>query len=253
MPEDSGIVLDEKRIKGLYSILLRRYGPQGWWPLRSRRITAGAPIGSSIGFNSGGYHPGINDITDPEERFEIAVGTVLTQNTNWNNASAAIDALISSNMLSAEAILSAPHEALAEQIRSSGYYNQKALKLKAVAELFSRNGRSPGRDELLSVWGVGPETADCIILYAFAEPVFVVDAYTRRILSRFTGDDSIVNTSYDGLRSAVEAVFYRDVESLREYHALLVLHGKRFCTKLPRCSACPVARACKKRKCLQNG
>ncbi|HAK47435.1 MAG TPA: DNA repair protein [Spirochaeta sp.] len=246
------LVLDAKRVRGLYRILSKHYGPQGWWPLRSRRITSGAHIQHTIGFNSGGYHPGTGYDPGPAERFEIAVGAVLTQNTNWHNAAAALDALIKENLLSAEKILALPLEKLAGIIRPCGYYNQKAIKLKAVAEVMTNNDSIPGREELLSIWGIGPETADAILLYAFGRPAFVIDAYTRRIFSRFTGLETVELISYNQLQSAVQNVFCQDLESCREYHALLILHAKRYCTKNPRCAGCPAAGACKKRKCLQN-
>ena len=249
MSADDLVIFDKKRIRGLYNILLRRYGPQGWWPLRSRRITACCSVSRSIGFNSGGYHPGIHTVDSRTECFEIAVGAVLTQNTNWNNAAAAVDMLIDQDMLCAEKILSAPEGELAEMIRSSGYYNQKAVKLKAIADFFCRNGHEPCREELLSLWGIGPETADSILLYAFRRPVFVIDAYTRRILSRFSGIERIENISYERLQASVQSAFYDDIESYMEYHALLVLHAKKYCLKkAPLCTACPVARACKKKK-----
>lgn len=248
MVENQGLVLDERRVRGLYNILARHYGPQGWWPLRSRRITAGASVNFTIGFNSGGYHPEIIHIPKNADRFEIAAGAVLTQNTSWNNASAAIDVLIERDLLSPEKILQISFESLSALIRPSGYHNQKAVKLKFLAQLFLEGSVNPERSELLSVWGVGPETADVILLYAFGRPVFVIDAYTRRILSRFTGKGEIENIDYDKLSASVQNVFYDDVECFREYHALLVLHAKKYCLKTPVCSGCPLGGACKKKK-----
>ncbi|MDC7226692.1 MAG: DNA repair protein [Spirochaetales bacterium] len=242
------IVLEQKRIKGLYKVLKRRYGPQGWWPLRSRRITAGACLSYTIGYDSGGYHPGTAEPEDPDDKFEIAVGAVLTQNTTWLNASAAIDSLIDRNLLNSQRLLQAPLEAIAEAIKSSGYYNQKAVKLKALADFFSRLEAPPKREALLEIWGIGPETADCILLYAFGLPVFVVDTYTRRIIKRFTGKGDVEDAGYGHFQQAIQAAFEGDAELNMEFHALLVAHAKQHCLKTPKCDACPAAGGCRERK-----
>ncbi len=246
---DYRIELPGKSITVLYRILYNYYGPQGWWPLRSRRIGAGAEACSTLGFNSSGYHPGTNYVSGENDIFEIAAGAVLTQNTNWRNASSALDSLIKTGLLNPEKILETEATGLAEIIRASGYYNQKAVKLKGLAALMINLGtREPTREDLLSVWGIGPETADSIMLYAFNKPYFIIDTYTRRVLSRFTGIDEINSADYDELRVSVERVFRTDINSWQEYHALIVKHAKKFCSKAIRCTGCPLSQKCKKRK-----
>ena len=220
----------------LYDLLFAAYGPQGWWP--------SAWSAGRRGFDSRGYHPDRFDFPrTPSQRFEIAAGAVLTQNTAWTNVEKALERLAEAGITSARAVRDAPSRRLASLITASGYYNQKAKKLKALAELFldsgiASAGRPPTRDGLLSVWGVGEETADSILLYAYARPVFVVDAYTRRLLERL------------GLLRGGES--YRDIQELfhaalparptlfNEYHALIVEHGKRRCRAKPLCAGCPV-------------
>jgi endonuclease-3 related protein len=234
-------------IRRLYKVLLKYYGPQGWWPLRSRRIGSGGNITGSFGFSSGGYHPGINYELSGSDIFEIAAGAILTQNTSWNNAASALDQLISRNLLSCEKIQKTEFDELAELIKSSGYYNQKAAKLKTIAG-FLLDNPEPSRDELLSLNGIGPETADVIMLYAFNKPHFIVDTYTRRIFSRVSGLDDITNASYKNLQKAIEDVFYGDFCNYQEYHALLVIHAKKFCLKDSKCTACPAGSICNKIK-----
>ncbi len=167
-----------RRIGALLARLLDAYGPQGWWPLRSR---AGTP-----GFDEHGYHPG--DYREPAAaagRFEVMAGAILTQNTAWRNVEPALDALLGGRPLEPRRIADLSLEELAERIRTSGYFRQKARKLRALAEFVEARGEEPpSREELLGIWGIGPETADSILLYAYHEPHFVVDAYTRRLLSR---------------------------------------------------------------------
>ena len=167
-----------RRLTSLLPRLLDAYGPQGWWPLRS---LAGGP-----GFDAHGYHPGdYRQPLDSPGRLEVAVGAVLTQNTAWRNVEPALDALLGRGPLAPSAILARSLDDLATTIRSSGYFRQKARKLRALAEFVAALGaRPPARDDLLAIWGVGPETADSILLYAWQLPHFVVDAYTRRLLSR---------------------------------------------------------------------
>ena len=152
--------------------------------------------------------------------FEIMVGAVLTQNTAWTNVERAIDNLKSLDLLS-----------LCDFLQGQG----------GEASL-SRMADGPLREALLEVNGVGPETADDILLYAFERPVFVIDAYTRRLFSRIgliAGDES-----YEKLRSIFETGLESSVDLFNEYHALIVMHGKSICTKKPRCSECCIGRHC---------
>jgi endonuclease-3 related protein len=205
-------------LRQYFATLFRTYGPQKWWPGRTR--------------------------------FEIIVGAILTQNTNWTNVERAIGALRRNDLLSRAAIARIPAAKLAPLIRSSGYFRQKARKLKAfVAFLQSQHGGSLRdmfamptpvlREQLLAVHGVGPETADSILLYAGNHPVFVVDAYTRRILERH----EIVHrkATYEEIRALFEKSLPLDNTLFNEFHALIVHVGKHFCRpKTPVCSACPL-------------
>jgi endonuclease III related protein len=227
-----------RRLQALYAQLLQAYGPQGWWPTPGR---AGAR-----GFTDRGYHPG--DYTQPrtpEGRFEIVTGAILTQNTAWTNVEKAFARLQGAGIRRPSDLLAVPTPRLARLIRASGYFNQKARKLKGIAELFSTPraltlGMAPTRTVLLSQWGVGPETADSILLYAFQVPVFVVDAYTRRLLERIglaagAGD-------YEGIQETFHRSLPRNHQLFNEFHALIVHHAKIHCRARPICNGCPVVR-----------
>lgn len=225
----------------IYSRLLAAYGPQGWWPLPSKA--------GMRGFDARGYHRGSYDWPrSPRGRFEIVLGSILTQNTAWTNADMALQQLRRTATTTAPRVLLCPTGRLARLVRSSGYFNQKAKKLKAVAAVFSRPGAltpgsAPSREELLALWGVGRETADSILLYAFAQPVFVVDAYTRRIFTRLgalTG-----NESYDEIQGVFHERLPRRAELYNELHALIVEHAKRHCRSRPACRGCPISRSCR--------
>jgi endonuclease-3 related protein len=215
------ITLKEKmnnKLSAIYSALFDYFGPQYWWP--------------------------------GETPFEVMVGAVLTQNTNWHNVSRAIANLKADNLLSLSALVALPKEELAERIRPAGYYNLKAGRLKNL--LLFIDGRYHGGMEdflaqdtetlrrlLLEVKGIGPETADSIMLYAAHKPVFVVDAYTHRILFRhglIAEDDG-----YHEIQEMFHDALPQEVPLYNEYHALLVQLGKEFCKKTrPRCSSCPL-------------
>jgi len=207
-------------VRSVYSNLLAAYGRQGWWPA--------------------------------DTSFEVMVGAVLTQNTAWTNVERALGRLAERIDLSAESILSLDVEALADALRPAGYFNLKAQRLRAFCSFYVASGGLDAlsrietdrlRDQLLAVKGIGPETADDMLLYAFDRPVFVVDAYTRRLFSRLgqlSGDEG-----YEGIRAAFEAVLGPDVALLKEYHALLVRHAKEACrSRHPRCSTCSLRSDC---------
>nr|WP_253447640.1 endonuclease [Natronospira proteinivora] len=201
------------------------YGPQYWWP------------GS-------------------DEPFVVMVGAVLTQNTAWTNVEKALARLEASKSLSPEAIHALPMKSLAERIRPSGYFNIKADRLKHLTtwyqssggfERLRRQSTQVLRKRLLAVKGVGPETCDDILLYAFQRPVFVVDAYTFRIFERLGLIG--VGLGYEALRAAVEKVTRRKsrcarVRRFNEFHALIVRHGSQVCRPKPRCRDCALATVC---------
>jgi endonuclease-3 related protein len=205
-------------LREYFDVLHRAHGDQNWWPARCR--------------------------------FEVIIGAILTQNTSWTNVERAIVALRREKLLSPRALEEVSEGKLAELIRSSGYYRQKARKLKAFVGFLRTNYQGSLdrmfrvqtnvlREQLLAVYGIGPETADSILLYAGAHPVFVVDAYTRRMLQRH----GLANEwdTYEEIRGLFERSLPADPELFNEYHALIVHTGKHFCrTKEPLCSACPL-------------
>ena len=206
-----------RKIRNFYSVLYERYGPQNWWPA--------------------------------ETRLECAAGAILTQNTSWRNVEKAIAALRENSMLSAEKLRSIPPERLAVLIRPCGYHNLKAKRLKSFIDfLFASYGGTMEnmlaedtdklREKLLSVNGIGEETADSILLYALGKPVFVVDNYSRRILRRhrLIPEDA----SYAKIQELFVQNLPADAEIFGEYHALIVKTGKLHCAKTPRCEGCPL-------------
>lgn len=207
-----------RRLNSIYRKLYSFFGSQRWWP-------ADTP-------------------------FEVMIGAILTQNTNWLNAEKAINNLKRHNLLQPHKIYKLPQESLASLIRPAGYYNIKAERLRSFLEFFigHYNGKvknmscittSSLRQQLLSVKGIGPETADSMLLYALNRPVFVVDAYTKRILLRhhFIGQD----VGYDKIQNLFMQNLKSGVKLFNEYHALLVKLGKEFCLKnKPRCEVCPL-------------
>ncbi len=224
-------------LNSLYDTLVREYGPCGWWPLTDKSD------GSSV---YSGRVP-----CDEDELFEIALGAILTQNVAWINVEKVLSELVRRGALSSKGISATPADELRMIIRPAGYYNQKTARICGFISWLNKMGGmkslaeydTPGlRSLLLSVKGIGPETADSIILYAYSRKVFVVDAYTRRILRR-TG---IFNSSsdYEGLRAFIEKSFRGSVDDYREYHALIVEHSKRFCRKTPDCEGCFLGGIC---------
>jgi endonuclease-3 related protein len=201
----------------IYNRLFSFYGHQYWWP---------------------GDSP-----------FEIAVGAILTQNTNWSNVEKAIGNLKKERLLNAKALYHLPTEKLASLIRPAGYYNIKAKRLKSFMNfLFDNYNGSMGkmqkeitsslREKLLGVNGIGEETADSILLYAFQKPVFVIDAYTKRVFSRY--GLIAYRASYEEYQKMFHQELDEDVQLFNEYHALLVRVGKEYCKSKPLCGECPL-------------
>jgi endonuclease III related protein len=216
----------DKCLQRIYCLLLASYGPRGWWPLAGR------------------YHPGRYDYPlNDAQRFEICVGAILTQNTAWKNVELALRDLRRARMLSPKRIIDADEKTIAKLIRPAGYFNQKAQKLKIFAPHFlDWKGRTPTREQLLAIWGVGRETADSMLLYGYHKPIFVVDAYTRRL----TGRLGLLprEASYDANQELFMQSLPHNYRLFNEYHALIVEHAKRHCAARPRCEHCPLARFC---------
>ncbi len=216
------------KIAVIYKKLLKAYGNQKWWP-----TTLEGELHPS-------YHGnGINE----KQRFEIIAGAILTQNTSWKNVEKAIISLNKTKSLGINKIKKISKSKLASLIKPSGYYNQKAERLKIVADFFSKN-RNPTREQLLAVKGIGPETADSILLYAFSKPVFVVDAYTKRIFSRIGLCKG--KCGYDELQEIFHNNLPKKARMFNEYHALIVELAKQRCSKKPNCKKCPISAYCKK-------
>jgi len=179
------------------------------------------------------------------------VGAILTQNTAWTNVEKAIVNLKKNNLCEAKPLSMIPPERLAPIIKSSGYYNQKARRLICFAHWYLEQGgyqklfELPSdvlRQALLKVNGIGEETADDIVLYAFQKPYFVIDSYTRRIFSRL--GQLAEKEKYQRCQEHFHGALNPDVELFQEYHALIVIHAKRHCLKKPACNGCPLAQQC---------
>jgi len=229
-----------ERLQKIYTILFSVYGPQGWWP------TVNSLTEKSE------YHKGNYKIPETDEqKFQIVIGALLTQNTAWTNVEKALEELSKKNLLNPNAIVQEDKEILAMHIRSAGYFRQKAERLQGIAKyiishpqfLNTEITEIPNlRKELLSLKGIGPETADSIILYAVKKPIFVIDAYTKRIISRigFCSESS----SYETVQNIFMKNLPLNVELFNEYHALLVELAKKHCKTKPDCKECPLIKEC---------
>lgn len=205
----------------LYQKLLSKHGPQGWWPVKEK------------------YYPGDYSIPrKDEEVLEIIIGAILTQNTAWKNVEKALANLHAQKLIDVEKMLKMPEKKLAQLIKPAGYFNQKAKKLKRMMQFLKKEkiqelkkqSTEELRQKLLALWGVGPETADSIILHAFKKPMFVVDVYTRRLLKKegFITDEKM---PYDALQKLItdQLNILDDNEKVKiynEFHALMVEEGK---------------------------
>ena len=201
----------------IYRTLYKTYGPRHWWP--------------------------------GETSFEVMLGAILTQNTSWGNVEKAIQRLKGKGVLNPEGIYRLKKSQLASLIKSSGYYRIKADRLKAFVNFLyeefdgelkkmKKERLEELREKLLGVKGIGPETADSILLYGLKKPVFVVDVYTRRILSRHRMISE--KASYEEVQKLFMGHLPQDEKLFNEYHALFVHLGKTLCKKIPKCDICPI-------------
>ena len=210
-----------QQLRDVYQRLLRRYGPQHWWP--------------------------------GDSWFEVMVGAVLTQAAAWTNVEMAIASLKAAGALSPEAIRAIDEKELARLVYSSGYYNAKARKLKALAQFIGRRydddveamrdrDTETLREELLGVHGIGEETADDILLFALGRPVFIIDGYTRRLFYRLRLAPE--RAPYSSYQSIFTDSLPADPDLFNEYHALIVHHAARVCRKRPQCEGCCLLEVC---------
>ena len=218
-----------KSIKKIYEILLQLYGPQGWWPLMELKNSS-----------EGGYHPGNYQYPENESQcFEICLGAILTQSTRWNNVEKALKNLKKKEALDPRKIMSLEKKDLEEMIRPAGYFRQKARKLYEFSRFYLQlKGKSPSRENLLNIWGIGPETADSILLYAYKKYFFVIDAYTRRISENLALTEK--EMKYDEVRCFFEKNLPRSLALYQEYHALLVKHAKIYYSSRNTEKKCPL-------------
>ena len=217
-----------KSILKIYEKLYDLYGPQGWWPLMDLKSENIKKTGATHG-----YHPLNYDLPETEnQRYEIILGTILTQNTAWTSAEKALWNLKKLDVISPEKLLNLDDKRLKEAVRPAGFLNQKSAYLINITNYFiSLEGRTPSRKELLKIKGVGNETADSMLLYAYKQPEFVVDAYTKRIFSHLGLVDEKI--SYMKLKTFFEGNIPIDVPLYQEYHALIVEHAKRYYRREP--------------------
>ncbi len=210
-----------KQVYSIYKLLFFRFGPQGWWPGRTKT--------------------------------EMIIGAILTQNTHWQNVEKALNNLRTAGLLNFGRLYKADENTVAGHIRPAGYFNIKARRLKNFAKFFVEDMRSSWRafrvmpleelrERVLAVNGVGPETADSILLYAFNRPVFVVDAYTKRIFSRY---GLIENNADYGQAQRFFMEYLADAALYNEYHALIVRLAKEHCHTRPVCAGCPLQKKCR--------
>ncbi len=216
---------DLERVESTYRALLEALGPQQWWP-----------------------H------ADEDGRFEICIGAILTQNTAWTSAARALANLRAAGAWPAEVILALPQDAVADLVRPAGHFNVKARKLQEFCRVLVEEyagsidallaGDAEGvRERLLAIWGVGPETADAMTLYAARQPTFVVDAYAYRLAERL--ELAPGPRQYERYRRFFLEAVGDDVHRLNEWHALIVRHGQRTCRRAhPLCDECPLLEDC---------
>ena len=225
-------------VEEIYSILGKVHKRQGWWPVFSDKkgvseYNVGAP-------------------RDDNDRFEIIIGAILTQNVAWINVEKALGALKKNKILTPRKLYKTEDQIIASCIRPAGYYNQKTIKIKNFLNWFKVINYSFDelkkmktevlRESLLGINGIGPETADSILLYAMERKIFVIDAYTKRIFSRLNLIS--VDDTYESVQKFFHREFSGTVKKYNEYHALIVAHGKDICKNKPQCSICCLNSTC---------
>jgi len=204
----------------IYHDLLAYYGEQHWWPADSD--------------------------------FEMMVGAILTQNTSWSNVEKALHNLRQANILHPEAMLACSQESLETWVHPAGFFRQKSARLLRLCQFYLQHGKLHGmqqetlkklRNALLDVNGIGPETADSILLYAIEKPIFVVDSYTKRIFHRLGTLPKDI-TQYNDVQQFFHQRTANTLSLYQQFHALIVIHAKQHCLKKPQCDECPLSLHC---------
>jgi len=283
----------------MYNWLFNEYGPQGWWPVSDvseeteskfgeevEKIYLGIQTSANNIANTNkknkGYH--LKDYSYPktnQQKFEICLGAILTQNTSWTSVEKALENLKKLNALNIEVITKLTDEEIKNTIKPAGYYNQKMTYIREFIKFFDSiicsQNKIPSRSELLAVKGIGPETADSMLLYAFNQPTFVVDAYTKRIcLNLGLINETSTEMKYDHMQKLFETTIKQNIELInnnnnnnnnkksridknnkeqkntkqlvviyQEYHALIVAHAKKFYQKKEMWQNCPLKKQTK--------
>lgn len=223
-PDVVDVNLEPVDLADIYQRLVQYYGPQSWWPA--------------------------------SHAFEVIVGAILTQNTAWRNVELALENLRHHRLLSCSSMMAISFEELMAHIRPAGFYRRKAECLKSICgwlndqhglDNIKQKGLSDSRKTLLNIRGIGQETADAILLYALDKPVFVIDKYTHRLVSRLANNDMAFN--YDALQNSFINSLDENLLVFQEYHALIVVQAKEFCKKTPDCTGCPLNDSCRHYRC----
>jgi endonuclease-3 related protein len=223
------MAIDRDRIRSLHDMLLAHFGPQHWWPGRNA--------------------------------FEVMTGAILVQRTRWEHAAQALSHLDRAGVLIPDRLVTCSVRRLEAMIRPAGFYRQKARRLRGASTWWIEQGGRTGlarqptarlRQALLALEGIGPETADCILLYVFQRPVFVADAYARRLFRRLGWLDRADSGRYETVAAAVNSAVTERPGFFNELHALIVAHGKAICARTPRCPECPLRRHCPRGKAVKE-
>ncbi|MBN2517811.1 MAG: hypothetical protein JXB14_03120 [Candidatus Altiarchaeota archaeon] len=231
--------MENKNLIEVYELLLEHFGFQNWWPVAGEGQTKPT-------------YEKRKSLTEGQ-RLEICIGAILAQNTNWKNVDRVLGDMHGKGLMDLGRLRRLDEKKLASIIRPSGYYNQKAKKLRTFLDfLFKEYGGNVEdfrkvdidelRAQLRSLWGIGEETADCILLYAAEKPSFVIDAYTKRVFSRMGMLDGIAG--YADFKAFFENNLPKDILVYKEFHALIDELAKNYCAVRPRCDSCPVADHC---------
>jgi endonuclease-3 related protein len=223
----------KNKINNLYFLLLSNYGKQGWWPILNKDY--------KLIYNKNKTKSSEN------KKLEIIIGCILAQNTSWKQATLSLINLKKNNLLNLENILKTDSRKIAQIIKSSGYNNQKAIYLKNICVFLKHTKKLPLEKDLLNVKGIGLETCHSILLYAYNKPFFIIDTYTKRLFNRIFNFKLTKNHNkdYRNLQELIISSIVEDQKIYKEFHALIVLHCKKYCLKRnPKCHTCFLKTIC---------